>query len=225
MNSDFEIEDLPTIVPLFPIDQFLLLPETRLSAAIASPLFCGIVDAAAEAGGFVGVVQTRQGESPRPRRPDEPEFYSVGCLGRLEVLGRGEHMVHITLEGLIRFRVREELGGARELPRAAVDYQEFAHDLEHGEEEIEGLDLENFRATLIGMIESIAPDLDVSSFKAMNGRQVLRSLAQMVRLTPAEKQTILEAPGFKEMAEAFFFLLAMNYSTPTPDTSPPSRVN
>jgi len=223
MNSDPQIDDLPSVVYLFPIDQFLLLPETKLSAAITNPRFCRIVDAAEAADGYIGVVQVRE----RSSSGKEVSLYGVGCLGRVHVHSRDEEKHEVTLEGVIRFRLLEtmNLGSKEDFPKAVVDYREFAADLSRVEEKIEGLDLENFQATLIQMMEKVDPSFDLSPLKAMSARQLLRSLAQVIRLTPAEKQKILEAPAFKEMAEVFFLLLTMNFLTTTQDTSPPSQVN
>ena len=46
-----------------------------------------------------------------PERDDGPEVYDVGCLGRLSSFSEtGDGRFLIALTGLIRFRVRAELG-------------------------------------------------------------------------------------------------------------------
>jgi Lon protease-like protein len=225
MNPGVAVEDLPQVVYLLPLEQLLLLPKTNLGFEVSGRWFCDLLDAAEEAGGFVGVVQSR--ETERQAKSSAPLFYQVGCLGRLRISSRSDqgHQIHIS--GLIRFRIVEERLGSSDqpFPLAAVDYGGYQADLEEGEEPVEGLDLASFKTGLLQAIARFDPHLDTRRVQAMTGHEVLRSLIQVVRLTTAEKQTILEARSLKEMAEAFFLLLAMNFLTTTRDPSPPGRVH
>jgi Lon protease-like protein len=226
VNPGVDVDDLPRVVYLFPLDQLLLLPKTHLGFEVSGRWFCDLLDAAEAAGGFVGVVQSREKER-EPGKSGTPLFYQVGCLGRLRIAGRNEdgHQIHLT--GLIRFRIVEERLGSSEqpFPLAEVDYGDYRADLVEGEEEVEGLDLASFKAGLLQAIAKFDPNLHTERIQSMTGHEVLRSLIQVVRLTTAEKQTILEAKGLKEMSEAFFLLLAMNFLTTTRDPSPPGRVH
>ena len=225
MKSGVSVEDLPSVIYLFPLEQLLLLPKTSLGFEVTGRWFCDLLDAAEGAGGFVGVVQSRETERDSARS-GSPLFYQVGCLGRLRIAERDEgHRIHLT--GLIRFRIVEERLGASDqpFPLAEVDYGEFHADLEDREEQVEGLDLAGFKNGLLQAIAQFDPHLDIRGVQAMTGHEVLRSLIQVVRLTAAEKQTILEAKGLKEMAGAFFLLLAMNFLTSTQDPSAPGRVH
>lgn len=226
MSPTVAVEDLPRVVYLFPLEQLLLLPKTNLGFEVTGRWFCDLLDAAEAAGGFIGVVQSRETER-EAGKSGAPLFYEVGCLGRLRITSRSEegHQIHIA--GLIRFRIEQERLGSSDqpFPLAAVDYDEYHADLEEEEEQVEGLDLENFKTGLLQAIAKFDPHLDTRRVQAMTGHEVLRSLVQVVRLTTAEKQTILEAKGLKEMAGAFFLLLAMNFLTTTRDPSPPGRVH
>jgi Lon protease-like protein len=213
MSLDLRIADFPTTLLLLPLEQLLLLPETALPVTLADPLSRAVLDAALAGDELVGVVQARGAG-----------FYSVGCLCHAIDLGRSEEGHRVVLEGLVRFRIREELPGSADgLPRAAVSYDEFAGDLTKGEEEPPGLDL--------GLLKEKVVEFGRKSFgsagilESMSPRQVVLFMAQTAPFTPAEKQALLEAPGLPELVDRLAQLLSLNFLTTTPDITLPSRVN
>jgi len=216
MKLDLRISDFPTTLLLLPLEQLLLLPETALPVTLTDPLSLSILDAALAGEELVGVLQGRDAGGG---------FYSVGCLCHVIDLGRSEEGHRVVLEGLIRFRIREELPPKEDgIPRAFVSYEEFASDLTLSEEEEPPelhLDLlkekvvefgrKNFGTA--GILESMSP------------RQVVLFMAQTAPFTPAEKQALLEAAGLRDLVDRLAQLLSLNFLTTTPDTSPPSSVN
>jgi uncharacterized protein len=218
MAPDPRIEDLPTTVHLLTVDRFILLPETTLPVVLTNERFSGLVESLAERNGYLGFILSREGAGER-------RFQEVGCLGRVREMEHAADGLHVVFEGIIHFRVRRELPEADEddLPRAEVDYQEFAADLEREAEEIEGWNLERIKAALlqIGRKQALG---DLSSLEAMPPRQILRLMAQTMPFSPAEKQALVEAPNFRGLLELLFALLAVNFLTTTPD-DPQAQVN
>ena len=215
MSPELRIADLPSTVYLFPLDRFLLLPEATLPMTITDPRSREILEAAEGASGYLGVIQERpQAEG------SESRFFDVGCLGRIRSLELGEEGHRVTLEGVIRFRVRKELpDGGNALPQAAVAYEEFARDLRPvDEEDLKGWNMEGFKTALLrlGRMQS---GRDTTPLEAMSSFQLVRMMAQTAPLTVAEKQALLEAPSFHDLMQLLFQLLAVNFLTTTPDTS------
>ena len=217
LRIDLRISDLPTTLLLLPLEEILLLPETALPVTLFDPRSLALLDATLAEDELVGVLQAREGGG----------FYPVGCLCHVIDLGRSDEGHRMVLEGLIRFRIREELPTtANGIPRAAVSYDEFAGDLTRGgeeEEEPPGMDLGRLKEQIIefgrqnfgsaGILETMSP------------RQVVLFMAQTAPFKPAEKQALLEAGGLKELVDLLAQLLSLNFLTSTPDTSPPSSVN
>ena len=209
------IADLPSTVYLFPIDRLILLPETTLPMTVTDPRSQNILDAAESASGYVGVIQTR----PREER-SVSRYFAVGCLGRIRSLEHEDEGHRVTIEGVIRFRVREELaGGADSLPQATVAYEDFESDLLPEEENVEGWNPEGFRDALLTIARQQS-GRDKTPLESMSPRQLVRILAQTAPLATAEKQALLETRTFRELLELLFQLLALNFLTTTPDTSP-----
>lgn len=205
--------DLPTTLHLLPVDGFMLLPGASLPLSVSAPLRRRILDAAEAVGGWVGVIQGGlEGE-------ETSRDFEIGCLGHIIPLARTEDGNHFVLEGLIRFRVHEDLPREAGLPRAAVSYGEFSRDLEPVEEgEVPGWDLDAFKEQLVqfgrsnfgsaGMLEDMTP------------HQLVRFMIQTAPFAAAERQALLEARDFPEMLDLLMQLLAMSFLTTTPDVSP-----
>jgi Lon protease-like protein len=220
MSPGPRIADLPTTVLLLPLEPFLLLPRTALPITLADRQSHRTLDAALAGDGFVGVLQARGaavgGTGGR--------YFPVGCLGHVVDLGRDAEGHRVVLEGLVRFRVREELPPDGDgLPRAAVSYEEFAGDLTGGEEETPGMDLGALKERIVAFGREHFGTAGV--LETMSPRQVILFLAQTAPFTPAEKQALLEAPALPDLVDRLTRLLALNFLTTTPDTTPPSRVN
>lgn len=212
MNPGPHIGDFPSVIHLLPSD-FLLLPEGALPLIFREPPFAELVEAAVAATGYAGVVLPRE-EAGTTR------FQSVGCLARLRHVARDDEGVHVTLEGVIRFRIREELPMEGELfPRAVVSYEEFAHDLNVAEEDLSGWNLEAMKDMLVDFGRRNFGTAGI--LEVLNARQVVRFLAQTAPLANAERQAILEAHGFREMLEMLMKLLSLNFLTTTPDSQQP----
>ena len=218
MASDPRLDDLPKTLHLLMVNRFILLPETTLPLVLTDERYMELTESLAAAGGYLGFILP--GESHGSRR-----FQEVGCLARVNELERDGDGLNVLFEGVVRFRVLRELpaAGQEDLPRAEVDYQEFAADLGNRPEDLEGWNLERIKAALIQIGKKQTPG-DLSYLEAMPPRQIIRLMTQTMPFAPAEKQALLEAPTFRAMLELLFALLAVNFLTTTPD-GPQPQVN
>src|SRR5206468_3963433 len=119
----------------------------------------------------------------------------------------------VVLEGLVRFRIREELPPEKDgIPRALVSYEEFAGDLTMGEEE-EPPELH------LGLLKEKVVEFGRKNFgsagilESMSPRQVVLFMAQTAPFTPAEKQALLEASGLRDLVDRLAQLLSLNFLT------------
>ena len=211
MASDLRLEDLPKTIHLLMVNRFILLPETTLPLVLTDERYMELVESLAAAEGYLGFILSRGSSEDR-------QFQDVGCLAQIHELERDGDGLNVLFEGVIRFRVLRELpvAGKEDIPRAEVDYQEFATDLGDRTEDLEGWNLERIKAALVQIGKKQTPG-DLSYLEAMPPRQIIRLMAQTMPFAPAEKQALLEAPTFRALLELLFALLAVNFLTTTPD--------
>lgn len=215
MASDLRLEDLPRTIHLLMVNRFILLPETTLPLVLTDERYMELMESLAETDGYLGFILSWGANGGR-------QFQEVGCLARIHELERDGDALNVLFEGVIRFRVLRELPatGKEDLPRAEIEYREFAADLVDQPEDLEGWNLERIKAALVQIGKKQTPG-DLSYLEAMPPRQIIRLMAQTMPFAPSEKQALLEAPTFRALLELLFALLAVNFLTTTPDVPQP----
>src|SRR5688500_606001 len=95
---------MPEEIPVFPLAGVLLLPHGQLPLNIFEPRYVAMVEDALKDGRIIGMIQ------PRLQENDLTSLYDTGCAGRIKSFSEiadGRYL--ITLQGLCRFKIGEEL--------------------------------------------------------------------------------------------------------------------
>lgn len=191
--------DLPETIPVFPLTGALLLPSGQLPLNVFEPRYVAMVDEALRGPRLIGMIQPR---SDQPPGCAAPALSEVGCVGRMVQLGEtGDGRYHVTLAGVCRFRVLEEVEVDTPFRQCRVDPGAFAADFDprRGEEEVDRRALlRTFRAYL----EANQLETDWESIERASNSGLVTALSMMSPWGPAEKQALLEAPDHRARAEA-----------------------
>jgi len=199
-------EDLPDCFPVFPLSGALLLPRGRLPLNVFEPRYLAMTEDALAAGRVFGMVQ------PDPRRPSGgtgPSLYRVGCLGRLVAFSETDdgHYL-ITLLGVSRFAIVEELPMHRGYRRVRADLGPYAADLAPPPEE-PLCDRAALLAALRGYFTRHGIEANWEAISGMADGALVTTLCMACPFDVAEKQALLEAPTVPTRAEALRTLLAI----------------
>lgn len=193
---------LPDVVRVFPLREPLLLPGTVVPLLAEEARYRDLLADALAHDEYVAVIQPI-GEGAG----DEPELFSVGCLGRIGDCEEEEPGQLLALvEGVIRFRVVEELpAGDAPYRRMRVDYGEFLED----PVAIKGeLDFSGLRDVVRRRIEATDTELDLSIMDGMVGTEIVTALAHAMPFSPAERQALMETPSLEELEKVLLLLMA-----------------
>jgi uncharacterized protein len=198
--------DLPQVIPVFPLDGALLLPGGELPLQIFEPRYLNMIDDVMAGDRMIGMVQTRPG-GDRMR----PNLAGVGCCGRITSFSEtsdGRYL--ITLTGVCRFNVGEELSTRTPYRQVRADYGPFAEDL--GEDDVEAptFDRHRFATALKRYLNRRELDIDWETAETAPLESLVTSLAMGLPFDPAEKQALLEAPGMAERCDALTALLEID---------------
>ena len=194
--------DLPDTIPVFPLPGALLLPRARLPLHIFEPRYLAMLDDALKTPErLIGMIQ------PRERAGPTPALHRIGCAGRVSAFSEtedGRYM--ITLTGISRFRIREEVSGFTPYRRAKVEWDAFARDLGQGDK-----DEEFDRPTFLTLLERYFADrglsTDWSSLREAEDELLINSLSMLCPFEPEEKQALLEAPRLSTRRETLVTLM------------------
>jgi len=179
----------PTI-PVFPLPGAMLLPYGRMPLNIFEPRYLALVEDALGAGRMFGMIQP---DSLRPPVINGAATFSIGCLGRITSFSETEDgRIVLSLLGVIRFAVLEEVALRRGYRCMRVDYARYASDLDPPSQDI-GLPRKALLASLRGYFERQGMTADWDTIGEMDDATLLTALCMMCPFAPSEKQALLEA--------------------------------
>jgi hypothetical protein len=189
--------DCPQTIPIFPLSGALLLPRGTLPLNIFEPRYLAMVDHALAASRVIGMIQPESAED----RSSMPKLFRVGCAGRLTQFAEtGDGRVLISLTGIARFRVAEELTVSTPFRQCIADYTAFDGDF-HPRQGEEDVDRDTVLDALKRFSEANALKIDWRSVREAANEALVNALCMMSPFGPHEKQALLEAPNLKSRAE------------------------
>ncbi|OBQ63697.1 LON peptidase substrate-binding domain-containing protein [Mesorhizobium erdmanii] len=198
-------KDLPSTIPLFPLEGALLLPGGRMPLNIFEPRYLQMVDEAVAGSRLIGVIQPSLDGALR--EDGEPQLCNVGCAGRIIAFSEtGDGRYLISLQGVCRFRIAHEL--TVKTPFRQAKPAPFLADLDDdpaaNEVDRPAL-LRAFRAYL----QANDLEADWESVSRAENTMLVNALSMMAPYGPAEKQALLEAADLKTRAETLIAITEM----------------
>jgi hypothetical protein len=203
---------LPPVIPLFPLPGAILLPRGQLPLNIFEPRYLRMVEDALGSGRVIGMIQPRDGDLK-----GKPPLYDVGCAGRITTLTEtNDGRFLITLTGLMRFRIAEELETDTPYRQARTDYAAFAHDVDT-DRTVGAVDRDALFAAMRDYLQAENLKADWEEAAAAPTEALVTSLAMGCPFAPNEKQALLEAPTIAERAQCLIALMRMGCGEPPSD--------
>ena len=197
-----KLEDLPALIPVFPLDGALLLPGAGLPLNIFEPRYLNMIDDAMAGHRIIGMIQTVPGGSQ-----EKPALTTIGCAGRVTSYAEtGDGRYIITLTGVCRFRIAEEAPALTPYRQVRADFAPFAADLTEDHGFGEPTDAAFLTALKI-YLERRGLSLDWKIAEQAPPDALVTSLSMGLPFDPAEKQALLEAPTMQDRFEALKALL------------------
>lgn len=191
------VADLPATIPLFPLSGVLLLPRTQLPLNIFEPRYLQLIDDALRGSRIIGLIQPDESATP-DATADHPALLSVGCAGRLtSYTETSDGRLVITLTGIVRFRLIEELETLTPYRQAKIDFAEYIDDLtpELGTEKVSR---ERLLEVLKEYLETSGLQADWRTIKLSTNETLVNSLSIISPYGPREKQALLEAKTLED---------------------------
>ncbi|HEY3638027.1 MAG TPA: LON peptidase substrate-binding domain-containing protein [Rhizomicrobium sp.] len=207
MRSYTSLDDLPEILPVFPLTGAVLLPRGQLPLNVFEPRYLAMVDAALAGNRFIGMIQPVEHEETVLT----PSLSKVGCAGRITSFRETDDKRYlITLTGLCRFRVAEELIADTPYRQLRPDYTQFLEDL------IEDSTDHFPRDRLMNALKAYLSHRDLKAdWRAVTNappETLVNALAMLCPFEPAEKQALVEARNWRERVDTLVALLEMDSS-------------
>jgi Lon protease-like protein len=201
-------EDLPEILPIFPLSGVILLPNGRLPLNIFEPRYLSMILDSLASGRMIGMIQPQ--EKNNESQKEIMSLYETGCVGRIISFDEVEDdRLLIALVGVCRFQVKSEIEGRHGYRRIIPDYQKFKQDM-NPKDHLLHFD----RAKLFSVLKVYANTLDLNfnwdAIEKAESHELLVSLSMICPFEAREKQAILECDTLTQRAEVLIALLEMS---------------
>ena len=209
------LDELPKSIPVFPLTGVLLLPQGRLPLNVFEPRYLAMIeDALAARDRIVGMIQPREPGSEGMTRngvvPPPPPLYPVGCAGRISSFSEtGDGRYLITLTGVCRFDVADELPTVRGYRRVVPDFARWQDDLRPGDGSHMMIDRERLIRPLQTYFAAHNVTTDWDVLAATPDDRLVTTLAMNCPFAPQERQALLECRTLAGLAEAVTTLIEM----------------
>jgi uncharacterized protein len=189
--------ELPATIPVFPLPGALLLPRGQLPLNIFEPRYLAMIDDALKGERLIGMIQPDDPDA----RAMHPSLYKTGCVGRIiqfQETGDGRYM--ITLNGVSRFHLNEEVRVTTPYRQYRVDFSAFAADFtpNAGADQV---DRESLLRALAAYLKANKIEADWAGIEDAPTEALVNGLCMMSPYGTREKQALLEAPDLRARAD------------------------
>jgi len=190
----------------------LLLPRGRLPLNIFEPRYLAMTRDALAGERLIGMVQPSDPQAAG----DNPPVYPTGCAGRITSFSETDDgRFLITLTGISRFHIREELPLLEGYRRVVPEWRDFAGDLAGDDEP--SFDRERLLRGLRAYFQHHRIEADWDAITSVPGERLVTSIAMICPFEPSEKQALLEAPDLGERAQLLTAIVEMAALNPPHD--------
>jgi Lon protease-like protein len=184
------MKNLPKILPIFPLSNFIIFPKTTVPLNIFEPRYIDMINDSMKSNKLIGMVQ------PKKIIDDltPPILHNIGCLGKITSFKETEDgRFLIELKGLIRFEIINEVKSAKKYREYEINFENFNHDLDEKKEELKFSDLELIFKDLKSLFEKRGFIINWKELEKQSLDETINALAMASPFSLEEKQVLLEA--------------------------------
>ena len=183
-------EELPKIIPVFPLSNFIIFPKTTVPLNIFEPRYIDMINDSMRSNKIIGMIQPKTSVSDI----NIPELHDVGCLGKITSFRETEDGRYlIELKGVLRFKKIKEVSSERKYRCIEIDCKNYYHDLENQKENLRFSDLELIFKDLKSLFEKKGFIINWKALEKQSLDETINALAMASPFSLEEKQILLES--------------------------------
>ena len=185
-------DDLPKIIPVFPLSNFIIFPNTTVPLNIFEPKYVEMISDSMKTNKIIGLIQ------PKKNNVNSiPDLHEVGCLGKITNFRDMDGRYLIELSGLSRFNISEEIKNDKSYRECKINYDGFLADLKFHKQELKFSDLELIFKDLKSLFEKKGYIIDWRSLEKQDLTETINALAMASPFSLEEKQILLESKNLE----------------------------
>ena len=185
------MKNLPNIIPVFPLSNFIIFPKTTVPLNIFEPRYIEMINDSMKTNKLIGMIQPKNSEN---NDLNKPTLHEIGCLGKITSFKEtddGRYL--IDLKGIIRFKIFKEVKPTKVYRECEVTYDIYKDDLEEKKENLKLSDLELIFKDLKLLFQKRGFIINWKSLEKQSLDETINALAMASPFSLEEKQVLLEA--------------------------------
>ena len=201
LKKIFEVnpKKIPNTIPIFPLDNVLLLPFGKLPLNIFEERYIHMALDSLKSNRMIGIIQPKNNNN---------ELFLMGCIGRItSYIETPDYRIVLNLEGVCRFILRDRNLNSKGYYQGNIDCDSYLEDLNNIEPHIDRTSLIQKYSNFFKM-KKLEIDKDVLS--ETSNLQLLSTLAMIAPFNKIDKQAILESTNVVERLNTINSILDLN---------------
>jgi Lon protease-like protein len=181
--------DLPKIIPIFPLSNFIIFPHTTIPLNIFEPRYVEMIKDSIDTNKLIGLIQPKENNTK-----SIPDLHETGCLGKITSFNStsdGRYLIE--LSGLTRFKITKEIQNNKMYRECEISFNDYQDDLNLQKEELKFSDLELIFKDLKSLFEKKGYIINWKSLEKQNLNETINALAMASPFSLEEKQILLES--------------------------------
>jgi|TARA_B110000114_G_scaffold146731_1_gene156259 Lon protease-like protein len=186
-------QDLPKIIPVFPLSNFIIFPDTTVPLNIFEPRYVEMINDSMKTNKLIGLIQPKKNSTNSIQN-----LHDTGCLGKItnfKDMSDGRYLIE--LNGLIRFKITKEIKSNKPYRECEINFEDYQDDLNLQKEKLQFSDLELIFKDIKLLFEKKGYIIDWKSLEKQNLNETINALAMASPFSLEEKQILLESKNLE----------------------------
>ena len=196
---DINPKDIPSSIPIFPLDNVLLLPFGKLPLNIFEERYIKMTLDSLKTHRMIGIIQPKNNNN---------ELFQMGCIGKItSYIETPDYRLVLNLEGICRFVLLDRNLNTNGYYQATIDCKDYLEDLNNIEPNFDRTSLIQKYTNFFRMKKL---DIDKDVLSETSNLQLLSTLAMLAPFNKIDKQAILESPNVLSRINTINSILDLN---------------
>ena len=184
------MNNFPNIIPVFPLSNFIIFPNTTVPLNIFEPRYLDMINDSMKSNKLIGMIQPKNSKDEN----GIPKLHDIGCLGKITSFRETEDGRYlIELKGKIRFQILNEISTDKKYRSVEVDHKNYSNDLNDENNRLNFSDLELIFKDLKSLFEKRGFIINWKALEKQSLDETINALAMASPFSLEEKQILLEA--------------------------------
>jgi uncharacterized protein len=186
-------QDLPKIIPVFPLSNFIIFPDTTVPLNIFEPRYVEMINESMKTNKLIGLIQPKKNKINSIQ-----DLHETGCMGKITSFKEttdGRYLIE--LNGLARFKITKEVKNNKAYRECEINFEDYQDDLNLPKKKLKFSDLELIFKDLKSLFEKKGYIINWKSLEKQNLNETINALAMASPFSLEEKQILLESQNIE----------------------------